>query len=139
LNAPPPDPLASFGPLLDALADRIVDRWLASTSSRMVAQAGSPLGTRVHRNAVKRRLANGEGGAAITDRGRRFMLTHEALQEELGLRPPPSPDRDVKPGKPSQPKPGGKSTGPSGSSHTAPRDRVSDFQADLLKKLRGGK
>lgn len=80
------DPLAAFAPLLDALADRVVDRWLASTSTRMVAQTGSPLGPRRHRAAVKRRVEGGEGGAAIV--GKRHYLTHAALQEELGTRPP---------------------------------------------------
>lgn len=125
VTAFPSDPLAAFAPLLDALADRVVDKWLTATSTRMVAQAGSPLGPRRHRAAVKRRIDNGEGGAAITDRGRRFMLTHEALREELRIKPPePRKKRaDEHPGEEA----------------SKPRDRVSDFQADLLKKLRGGK
>lgn len=76
--------------LLEALADRIVDKWLICTSTRMVAQTGSPLGPRRHRAAVRRRLENGEGGATIVDR--RHYLSYEALQEELSMRPPPKPE-----------------------------------------------
>lgn len=100
----PADPLESLSPLLDALAERIVDKWLASTATRMVAQAGSPLGPRRHREAVKRRMRNGEGGATIVDK--RHYLTHQALQEELGLIPkPPTPDPEPAPvgGPPSSP------------------------------------
>jgi hypothetical protein len=122
----PSDPLAVFAPLLDALADRFIDRWLAATNSRMVAQTGSPLGPRRHRAAVKRRVANNEGGAAIADRGRRFMLTHEALREELGMKPEPSGSPT-----PNSDGDGGKGGG------KPPLDRVSVFRAELLGKLRG--
>ena len=101
MSDPSLDPLAAFAPLLDALADRVVDRWLASTSTRMVAQTGSPLGPRRHRSAVKRRIENGEGGAAIV--GKRHYLTHAALQEELGMRPPPAPEPEPSDPDPSSP------------------------------------
>lgn len=115
------DPLAPFEPLLDALAQRIVDKWLDATDARMVPQSISPLGPRAHRNAVKRRIANNEGGASI--RGRRHLLTREALAEELRLRPPPKADPETVSGSPApKPKSGG--------------DRVSAFQAQLLKKIR---
>jgi hypothetical protein len=126
----PPDPLEALSPLLDALADRIVDRWLASTATRMVAQTGSPLGSRKHRDAVKRRMQSGEGGASIV--GRRHYLTHEALQQELGMAPRP-------------PRGGGKQRGGDGAetagSSPAPKpksggDRVSAFQKALLAKVR---
>jgi hypothetical protein len=99
----PGDPLAPFAPLLDALADRIVDRWLASTRTRMVAQTGSPLGPRKHIAAVKRRLRNGEGGAVHMEAQKRFLLTHDALQEELGLRPNGGEAATVTPPEPSPP------------------------------------
>jgi hypothetical protein len=55
-----------------------------------VLQKGSPLGNRKHCAAVRRRLANSEGGAAI--RGKRFLLTTRALAEELDRGgPPPAP------------------------------------------------
>jgi hypothetical protein len=120
-----PDPLAAFAPLLDALADRVVDRWLASTSTRMVAQRGSPLGPRRHRAAVERRMKNGEGGAAIVGK-RHYYLTHQALQEELGVQPPPSDS-------PHEPEPSSDDDSGGG----PPRDRVSAFRAELLGKLRG--
>lgn len=78
--------------LVNAIAERVVLR-LASTTHRMVAQYGSPLGSRVHRAAVKRRIERGEGGASVV--GRRYLLTHEALQAELAM---PAP-KAVKPGK----------------------------------------
>jgi hypothetical protein len=55
-----------------------------------IPQKGSALGNRKHCAAVRRRIANAEGGAAI--RGKRMLLTTSALTEEL-IRggPPPSP------------------------------------------------
>jgi hypothetical protein len=47
----------------------------------MVEQGASPLGARRHRAAVRRRVAAGEGGAAVI--GRRHLLSREALTEEL--------------------------------------------------------
>lgn len=100
------DPLALFEPLLERLAEKFVAKMLVATSARMVAQAGSPLGTRAHRAAVKRRLANGEGGAGISPDGRRHLLTHEALQEELGIkrRKPPASETVTTAPKPKAPK-----------------------------------
>ena len=72
----------------EALASRVVDR-LASTSRGMVSQHGSPLGARRHRAAVARRLERGEGGAARV--GRRFLLSHDALTEELARVSTPEP------------------------------------------------
>ena len=62
---------------------------LASTTHSMVSQHGSPLGARRHRAAVKRRLENGQRGAAIV--GRRYLLSHDALQCELSALTPAPP------------------------------------------------
>jgi hypothetical protein len=78
---------------LDALADLIAERvWVRFQQGTpdMVDQSKSPLGNRRHCNAVKRRVGNGEPGAARV--GRRYLLTPEALAEELhrlGQGPPP--------------------------------------------------
>jgi hypothetical protein len=75
--------------LLDQLLDELADRLAARVAERlrtaepgMVAQGASPLGTRRHCAAVRRRLARGEPGAAIV--GRQHLLSTEALGEELG-------------------------------------------------------
>jgi hypothetical protein len=71
--------------LVDALADRIVARvveQLRGGTPGMIDQAASPLGSRRHCSAVKRRVARGEAGAAVV--GRRHLLSPEALGEELG-------------------------------------------------------
>lgn len=77
----------ALDPIIEAIADRVVAK-LASTTHRMVSQHGSPLGPRIHRKAVKRRLDRGEGGAAVSPDGRRFMLSHDALAEELAADKP---------------------------------------------------
>lgn len=57
---------------------------------RLIAQKGSPLGTRPHVEAVERRLRLGQGGA-YTSGGARY-LTPEALEEERKRpAPPPKP------------------------------------------------
>jgi len=68
--------------LIEAIAERVERR--LSRSSRMQAQKGSPLGPRTHRAAVNRRLTTGEGGAAIV--GGKFLLTQDALQQELAAK-----------------------------------------------------
>lgn len=68
---------------------------LASTTHRMVAQYGSPLGARRHRAAVKRRVERGEGGASVV--GRRYLLSHEAMAAELSM---PQPVAKAKPRRP---------------------------------------
>jgi len=75
--------------LLDQLLDELVERLAARVVERlragepgMVEQGASPLGTRRHCTAVRRRLDHGEPGAAIV--GRRHLLTAAALAEELG-------------------------------------------------------
>lgn len=52
-----------------------------------IQQRGSALGNRKHCAAVRRRIASGEGGAAI--QGKRFLLTTSALTEELRRGGPP--------------------------------------------------
>lgn len=94
------DALAPLAPLVELLADRIVDKWLERTDSRMIPQGVSPLGPRKHRDAVKRRVRNNEGGAAITERGRKFLLTREALAEELRGRGKPEPPPEPPPSPP---------------------------------------
>jgi hypothetical protein len=74
--------LQAIEPYIDAIADRIAARMNAGRE-RMINQRDSELGPRRHRAAVKRRLANQEGGAGITPDGRRFLLTPEAVREEL--------------------------------------------------------
>ncbi len=64
--------------LADAIAERVVERLGAGAH---VDQSRSPLGSRRHHAAVRRRLARGLPGAAIV--GRRHLLSSEALAEEL--------------------------------------------------------
>lgn len=74
----------SWEALLDELAERIAARVferLRQGEPGMVAQGESPLGPRRHCNAVKRRVARHQPGAAII--GRRHLLSQEALREEL--------------------------------------------------------
>ena len=76
--------------LAERLAARVVER-LRAVEPGMVEQGASPLGTRRHCAAVRRRLDHGEPGAAIV--GRRHLLSAAALAQELGrtsaLRPRP--------------------------------------------------
>lgn len=51
------------------------------TERGWVSQTGSPLGARRHAAAVRRRLERGERGAGMA--GRKFLLSSEALAEEL--------------------------------------------------------
>jgi hypothetical protein len=77
---------------LDGLVDEIAQRVAAIVVTRlregepgMIDQSASPLGARRHCAAAKRRMARGEPGAAKV--GRRYLLSREALREELGRRP----------------------------------------------------
>jgi hypothetical protein len=56
----------------------------------MIDQHGSLLGSRRHCAAVRRRIKRGTGGAAIV--GRRFLLSREALREELDDLDAPEPE-----------------------------------------------
>ena len=76
-------------PLLEAFADmvaaRVIER-LRATDQDMVSQTRSPLGSRRHCAAVRRRVAAGQHGAFVV--GRKHLLTQEALQEELAMQKP---------------------------------------------------
>lgn len=77
--------MAGLEGLVDELAHRvaaIVVQRLRDAPAGMIDQSASPLGARRHCAAVKRRLARGEAGAAKV--GRRYLLSPEALSEELG-------------------------------------------------------
>lgn len=76
---------AAIQTLAGAIAAAVVRELRAPGEDQWVAQNDSPLGSRRHNAAVRRRLASGEGGAAAL--GRRFLLSKEALAEELGRRP----------------------------------------------------
>jgi hypothetical protein len=80
---------AGLDALADLIAERVWQRFQQGTPD-MVDQSKSPLGRRRHCNAVKRRVGAGEPGAARV--GRRYLLTPDALAEELhrlGQGPPP--------------------------------------------------
>lgn len=53
-----------------------------------VDQRRSPLGRRRHCAAVRRRVLAGDEGAAIV--GRHFLLSHQALRDELALASQPA-------------------------------------------------
>lgn len=64
---------------------------LRAANDDWVSQVGSPLGPRKHCAAVRRRLERGEPGASNPD-NRRFLLSREALLQEmqaLGVPKPP--------------------------------------------------
>lgn len=123
---------AVFGPFesyIDALADRLAER-LEQRRGRMINQHESELGPRRHREAVKRRLDNGEGGAGLA--GRNYLLTVAAVREELarkggrgkGDAAPASPANDGAP--PS-----------SGGSAAKSRARaLAEYERDLMRDLR---
>lgn len=74
----------SWDALLDELADRVAARVferLQNGKPGMLAQSGSPLGSRRHCAAVQRRVLQKIPGAAIV--GRQHFLTPEAMAEEL--------------------------------------------------------
>jgi hypothetical protein len=91
--------LEAFDSILDLLADRISRRMMAGRE-RMIHQRQSELGPRRHREAVKRRLANGEGGAGISADGRKYLLTPAAVLEELARAPEPPAARKASPSGP---------------------------------------
>jgi hypothetical protein len=116
--------LHALEPYLDDLADRISAR-LMKGRERMVSQAQSELGPRRHRAAVKRRIEQGQGGAAVSPDGRKFLLTPEAVREELARGPAPAPA--------SAP-----SGDPAGNGRGRARE-VSDFERKLMSGLRAVK
>lgn len=75
---------AALRELLDELANLIADavvRRLREGDPTWVDQVRSPLGPRRHCAATKRRIEQGRPGA--TKIGRRYLLSPEALEEEL--------------------------------------------------------
>ena len=71
--------------LAQTIAAAVVRELRQPGDDQWIGQADSPLGSRRHNAAVRRRLAAGEGGAARI--GRRHLLSRRALAEELGRRP----------------------------------------------------
>lgn len=122
--------LDAIEPYLEALADRIAER-LTRSRDRMINQHDSELGPRRHREAVKRRIANSEGGAGHV--GRNYLLTKEAIREELagkgrrgGRGAPPAP----------APAPSNDGSPSSGSSPARSRARdLATFEKDLMRGL----
>lgn len=94
LGALPGELSAIFDVLLDDLAERVVKR-LGGGFDGWVDQGTSPLGSRRHRSIVGRRMATGRPGAAIV--GRRYLLSKEALTEELEAmgKPPVEETSDI--------------------------------------------
>lgn len=121
-------------PYMDRLAFKIADE-LERRRGRMVNQAESELGRRRHREAVTRRLANNEGGAGIS--GRNFLLTREAVREELasgGGRPKRGRGSSPSPA----PSPSNDSSPSSGAQATPQKSRardLGDWQKDLISGL----
>jgi len=74
-----------LGPLARLIARAVVEE--LRPKGEWVDQHESELGPRLHCAAVRRRRAEGLGGAAI--KGRRHLLTREALQEEMMRCPKP--------------------------------------------------
>jgi hypothetical protein len=112
--------LQAIEPYLDAVADRLWARFQRG-QEKMIDQAHSDLGPRKHRDAVKRRLANNEGGAGISPNGRRFLLTPEALREELaGKRKAKGPPDGA----------------PDGSGAKSRTRALADFEKDVIGGLR---
>lgn len=82
---------------LETIVARAVRRALTDTAEAgMVTQSGSPLGSRRHCNAVKRRIAAGLPGAAKV--GRRYLLSQDALAEELSRTSAATAHRPENPG-----------------------------------------
>lgn len=122
--------LQAFEPYIEALADCLAER-LERRRARMINQYDSELGARRHRAAVKRRIANGEGGAGTA--GRNYLLTVEAMREELagnrgrGKAPP-------------APVPAGDDRGPPSGAGGKSRSReLGDFEREIMSGLRAVK
>ena len=119
--------LQAIEPYIDAIADRIAARMNASRD-RMINQHDSELGARRHRDAVKRRLANAEGGAGRS--GRNYLLTREAILEELA-------GKGRGRGSKGAPAPGGDGSPGAGGSGAKSRAReLSDFEREVMTGLR---
>lgn len=75
----------AFASIVERIAERDAEPGL--DGQEWVDQLKSPLGARLHCAAVRRRRAEGKGGAAI--KNRRHLLTREALTEEMMHSPKP--------------------------------------------------
>jgi len=71
---------AFFEALAEAVAERVVKKLTAETAA-WTDQTRSPLGRKRHCLAVRRRVDQGEGGAAVV--GRKHLLSKDALASEL--------------------------------------------------------
>lgn len=128
--------LQAFEPYIDALAERLAER-LERRRGRMINQHDSELGARKHREAVKRRLANGEGGAGITPNGRGFLLTAEAIREELAGK---TGRRGAKGSSPAASKAAADGSPCSGNTGAKSRAReLGDFEREVMSGLRSVK
>lgn len=122
--------LDAFEPYIDALADKLWDRF-EQRRGRMVNQHDSELGPRKHREAVKRRLDNHEGGAGISPNGRNYLLTREAIREELAKTPRRRPESSARRTDQSP---------DAGSTPARSRAReLGDFERELMRDLRNVK
>src|SRR5262245_36650319 len=123
--------LQAIEPYIDVIADRITER-LERRRGRMISQHESDLGPRKHREAVKRRLDHGEGGAGRD--GRRYLLTREAMREELAR-----PDRRGRRGSggapdgpaPSSPQGGSPPSAPASGGKSRKQD-LAAFERDVM-------
>jgi hypothetical protein len=115
--------LQAIEPYIDAIADRIAARMQAGRE-RMINQHESELGPRRHRQAVKRRLANGEGGAGQA--GRNYLLSRDAIAEELA-------------GKGGRRKGAPVAVGVEGSAAKSRTRELSDFEREVMGGLRAVK
>jgi hypothetical protein len=79
------DEISAFGIVLGAFARELGAVLLAGNQDGWIDQVSSPLGRRRHCVAVRRRVAERAGGAAVL--GRRHVLSREALTEELARKP----------------------------------------------------
>lgn len=120
--------LQAFEPYIDALADRLAER-LERRRGRMVNQYDSELGARRHREAVKRRIDNAEGGAGRA--GRNYLLTIEAMREELARKGGKGKGKGT-------PAAGGDDRGPptAGSGAKSRARDLSEFEREVMTGLR---
>jgi hypothetical protein len=121
--------LQAFEPYIDALAERLA-AVLERRRGRMINQHDSELGPRRHREAVKRRIANGEGGAGLA--GRNYLLTREAVREELARKGGRGKGE-------AEPSPAGAPPSGGGSGSKSRARDLSAYERDLMVGLRAVK
>ena len=73
-----------LGRLVKELAKELAQELRSTSNEEWVSQHGSPLGPRVHCAAVRGRVERGFPDASINRK--RFLMTKEALVEEMRLR-----------------------------------------------------